>query len=71
MAKLPNYYKVCVDRLTVKLEPIYQEMAEVVLCRDCEYGIIDDPDFADQYLCKYNGCEWNKGDHFCSYGKKR
>ena len=71
MAKLPNYYKVSIDGLTVKLDPIYEEMAEVVRCKDCKYGIIDDADFADQYLCKHNGCDWNKGDHFCSYGERK
>lgn len=41
----------------------------VVRCRDCIYGEIDDPDFPDQFQCKY-GCGWNKSNFFCSYGER-
>ena len=46
-------------------------LIEIVHCRDCAYGEIDDPDFPDQYKCNYSGCDWNKGDFFCAYGDKR
>lgn len=46
-------------------------LKKVVRCKDCKYGEIDDEDFPDQYLCKHNGCDWNKGEHFCSYGERR
>jgi hypothetical protein len=48
-----------------------KELVEVVRCSKCKYGGIDDPDFPNQYLCRYDGCRWNKGEHFCGYGKPR
>ena len=47
------------------------DVVEVVRCKDCKYGEIDDVDFPDQYLCHHNGSDWNKGNHFCSYGERR
>lgn len=43
----------------------------VVRCRDCRHGIVDDEDFPNQYLCNHNGCDWNCGEHYCSYGERR
>ncbi len=43
----------------------------VVRCKDCKYGEVDNADFPEQYLCHYNGTDWNCGNHFCSYGKAR
>lgn len=37
MAKLPNYYKIHTDGCTVELEPIYEELAPVVRCKDCKW----------------------------------
>ena len=39
----------------------------VVRCKDCIFGELDD----DCYLCRYNGCDWNDGNHFCSYGERK
>lgn len=48
------------------------DVVEVVRCKDCKYGEIDNAeDFPNQYLCRYNGYDWNKGNHFCSYGERR
>ena len=70
MAKLPNYYKVSVDGLTVKLDPIYEEMAEVVRCKDCKHF---DPEKAlspGGIWCGYWGTA-PAPDDFCSYGERR
>ena len=44
------------------------DAVEVVRCRECKQGEIDDPDFPDQYYC-HAGCGWNKGDFYCAYGE--
>ena len=44
---------------------------EIVRCKDCEYGEVDDNGFPNQYLCHHNGSDWNDGEHFCSYGKRK
>lgn len=46
------------------------QFVEVVRCKDCRYGEIDDPDMPNQYLCHHDGRSWNDENHFCSYGKK-
>ena len=46
------------------------DAVEVVRCRECKQGEVDDPDFPDQYYC-HAGCGWNNGDFYCSYGEKR
>lgn len=46
------------------------DVVEVVRCKDCRYGEIDDPDIPNQYLCHYDGESWNDENHYCSYGKK-
>lgn len=46
------------------------DVVEVVRCKDCRYGEIDDPDFPSQYLCHHHGESWNDENHYCSYGKK-
>ena len=46
------------------------DVVEVVRCKDCEYGEIDDIDIPSQYLCHYEGYSWNDENHYCSYGKK-
>ena len=43
---------------------------EVVRCRECKQGEIDDPDFPDQYYC-HAGCGWNKGNFYCAYGERK
>ena len=47
------------------------DVVPVVRCKDCKYGEVDEPeDFPDQYYC-HEGCGWNKGDFFCSYGERK
>lgn len=73
--KLPQYIVFRLrmkDLRTIEVEPVEDpDVVAVTRCRDCAFGEIDDPDFPDQYLCNYNGCDWNKGDHYCSYGKRK
>ena len=45
------------------------DAVEVVRCRECNKGEIDDPDFPDEYYC-HAGCGWNKGDFYCAYGER-
>ena len=47
------------------------DAVEVVRCKDCKYGEVDDVDFHDQYLCNISGSDWNCGNHFCSYGERK
>ena len=46
------------------------DAVEVVRCRECKQGEIDDQDFPDQYYCRA-GCGWNKGDFYCAYGERK
>ena len=46
------------------------DAVEVVRCRECKQGEIDDPDFPDEYYC-HTGCGWNKGDFYCAYGERK
>ena len=45
------------------------DYVEVVRCRECKQGEVDDPDFPDQYYC-HAGCGWNNGDFYCAYGER-
>ena len=45
------------------------DSVEVVRCRECKQGEVDDPDFPDQYYC-HAGCGWNNGDFYCAYGER-
>ena len=46
------------------------DAVEVVRCRECKQGEIDDQDFPDEYYC-HAGCGWNKGDFYCAYGERK
>ena len=46
------------------------DAVEVVRCRECNQGEVDDPDFPDQYYC-HAGCGWNNGDFYCAYGERK
>ena len=50
---------------------ISEDCVEVVRCKDCKYGEIDDADFPHQYLCHFRGDDWNHKYHYCGYGKRR
>lgn len=54
----------------IQKQPI-ADVVEVVRCKDCKYGEVDDTDFPNQYLCNHSGCDWNEGNHFCGYGERR
>ena len=45
------------------------DAVEVVRCKDCKYSEWDCD--CGLYLCLYHGCDWNNGDHFCSYGERK
>lgn len=47
------------------------DVVEVVRCKDCKYGEVDNADFHDQYLCNISGSDWNCGNHFCGYGERK
>lgn len=40
-----------------------------VRCRECKEAERDDE--SEWYLCHYHGCDYNKGEHFCSYGERK
>ena len=46
------------------------DAVEVIRCRECKQGEIDDQDFPDQYYC-HAGCGWNNGDFYCAYGERK
>ena len=43
---------------------------EIVRCKDCEHGVLDDG-FQHQYFCIFKGDEWNNADYFCGHAKRR
>ena len=43
---------------------------EIVRCKDCEHGVLDDG-FPHQYFCVFKGDEWNNADYFCGHAKRR
>ena len=43
---------------------------EIVRCKDCEHGVLDDG-FPHQYFCIFKGDEWNNADYFCGHAKRR
>ena len=53
----------CMDRIAIA--PTV-DAVEVVRCKDCKYAELDD----DMYFCAHHGCDWNEGNHFCSYGER-
>lgn len=44
---------------------------EVVRCKDCKHGELDEEDFPNQYYCGYDGERWYDADHFCAYGERK
>ena len=60
----------------VTLQSIIKKMptvdaVEVVRCKDCIFGEVDDGAFPWQYFCNYTGDNWNDENHFCSYGERK
>lgn len=54
-----------VDAVDMAIEAL---STDIVRCKDCVHGEIDDPEFPNQYFCRYKGLDWNDGEHFCSDG---
>lgn len=48
----------------------YREQPEIVRCKDCKHGVLDDG-FPHQYFCVFKGDEWNNADYFCGHAKRR
>lgn len=47
------------------------DVVEVVRCKDCKHGEVDDPDnFPDLHYC-HEGCGWNNADFYCKSGERR
>lgn len=46
------------------------DMVRVVRCKDCKYSEKESDNCTFNYFCHYDGCAWNNGDHFCSYGER-
>ena len=53
------------------IEALQADAVEVVRCKDCRYGEIDDEAFPWQYFCGYTGDNWNDENHFCGYGERK
>ena len=67
----PNAYHLTNYATLILQEAPTVDAVEVVRCKDCKYGEVDDADFHDQYLCNISGSDWNCGNHFCSYGERK
>lgn len=55
--------------MLLDIEPA-ADVVEVVRCKDCDCGEVDDPDFPNQYYC-HAGCGWNDAGFYCGYGERR
>ena len=54
----------------IKKQPTI-EAGPVVRCKDCKYGEKESDNCTFNYFCRYDGCAWNNGDHFCGYGERK
>ena len=64
-----------VDKWNKRANNSISDMAEIVHCKDCEYGEADygwDGKIITpfQYHCEYEDT-WNRPDHYCGYGKRK
>ena len=66
----PNAYHLTNYATLILREAPTVDAVEVVRCRECKQGEIDDPDFPDEYYC-HAGCGWNKGDFYCARGERK
>lgn len=65
-------YEVCFMANPCRTEDCNIAWAPVVVrCKDCVWGEYAYTEFDDYYECRYAGGDWNRGDHFCSYGERR
>ena len=67
----PQYEQVilCPEHYALSVLPSIQ--SEIIHCRECKFGEVDNPCLPDQYFCHHNGCDWNLGDHYCGYAERR
>ena len=66
----PNAYHLTHYATLILREAPTVDAVEVVRCRECKQGEIDDQDFPNQYYC-HAGCGWNEGDFYCAYGERK
>lgn len=52
------------------INDVHSAVPEIIRCRECRYGEVDNPCFPDQYFCRHHGCDWNNGDHYCGYAER-
>lgn len=64
----PMHIAATIDQI-ISLSPA-ADVVEVVRCKDCKYGELDDDDFPHRRFCRYNGCDWNHEYHYCGYGER-
>ena len=65
----PELFAAVADMLS-RLWDSATKRVDVVRCRECKKGEVDDPDFPDEYYC-HAGCGWNNEDFYCSYGERK
>lgn len=53
------------------INDVHSAVPEIIRCRECKHGEVDNPCFPDQYLCRRNGSDWNNGDHYCGYAERK
>ena len=59
-----------IDGIVDALEQLSPIQPEIVRCKDCEHGVLDDG-FPHQYFCVFKGDEWNNADYFCGHAKRK
>ncbi len=73
-SNLPIKDKIRVDEITNCIAEVMNAPAvdavEVVRCKNCKHGDIDDPVFPCQYYC-HMGHMWNDAYHFCADGERK
>lgn len=50
------------------------DVAPVIRCKECVFGMADDSYCPSLYLCQHRWDDWNNwnnGEHFCSYGERK
>lgn len=70
----PYYAGYCdaLDRVVEWMESFpAMDAVPVVRCKDCVNGKLDEQEGIGWYFCAHHGCDWNPGNHFCSYGERR
>jgi hypothetical protein len=72
--------KATIEEVTLFQEELYEKgfadgrkaaMDELVRCKDCKHGELDDSERDNYYHCRHHGCDWNDGEHFCGYGERK